>query len=172
MGLHDFIERMLERTREVRTLLLPELERYCPERPWSAAALRALAAEIERLDPALRRALDHALVYELPLLVFEAGHEGLPDSEFIEKMHDFEMEHWRRLYRPAGGEETGPSFLCVRHRLREDAVREVVAGRDIYRFETAAPLVGADPRCPECRTAVMRIMVEELKRAKAEGRMI
>lgn len=100
---YRFIEEKVERTDELRQLLLPLLLLANPEEPWTSAGLLALAERSE-LDPVVQVALEHLIRYELPLLqeeerllALKLDHEG-----FREAMMQFEEAFWQARFAEEG----------------------------------------------------------------------
>ena len=92
---------------------------------------------------------------------------------FEEAMLEFERAFWLRAYeayQADPGRWTLPEpidrDLCERHGLGTAAVRAALSGQGFVDFAEAAPYVGADPTCPDCKLGVTKLLTAEVRRRK------
>jgi hypothetical protein len=178
-GHHRFIESATEAVQDAKQLALPLLMRDHPEDPWSSAALRALIAQRPHLDPVIGDALALIEDFELPFVEEE---ERLADAGvtladdllgFEEAMLEFERAFWLRVYevyRADPGRWNLPEpvvrDLCEKHGLGSASVRAALRDQGFVDFAEAAPYLGADPTCPDCKLGVTKLLTAELRRRK------
>src|SRR6056297_3468465 len=174
-----FIEAAVAASKNAKELVLPMLMMEAPDAPWTPARLRDLRARRDELDAFLHEAIDILADFELPFLEEEERlvEEGLglahDPAPFEVAMVAFERSFWdarfaehqadpeRRPLTPA------PVYdVCENHRLTSADVRAVIAQHGATSFADLAPYLGTSPTCSTCHTAVSRLLVRELRRAK------
>lgn len=174
-----FIEAAITEVREAKGLLLPLLTIQNPHAPWTAEALRDLDDHVDADDPVLRRAVTLVEAFELPFLAEEArlAERGLTlDADmaaFEAAMVDFERAFWDQAY-AAYRADPGrwdlrpvPSYdVCETHRLDSTGVRRAIRDHGATSFDDLAPYLGTDRACSTCHTAVSRLLIQALRRAK------
>lgn len=178
-GHHTFIETATEAVQDAKQLALPLLMVTHPEDPWSSAGLRSLADRRATVDPTVAAALQLLEDFELPFVEEEErlAASGLTLADdllgFEEAMLEFERAFWLAAYERYRADpdrwdlpEPKVADVCARHGLSSSAVRAAVADQGFGDFAEAAPFLGADPQCPDCRVGVTRLLVAEVKRAK------
>lgn len=174
-----FIEAAIAEVREAKGVLLPLSTVRNPHAPWTAEALRDLAENADD-EPVLRRAVTLVEAFELPFLAEEArlAARGLTlDADmaaFEAAMVDFERAFWDEAY-AAYQADPGrwdlrpvPAYdVCETHRLDSAAVRRAIRDHGATSFDDLAPYLGTDRACSRCHTAVSRLLVQALRRAKS-----
>lgn len=176
-SLRQFIEAKQEQTLTARGLLLPLLALRDDERPWTAARLEGLARESDALDPVARRALEHLLRYEVPLLEREEAMEalGFDFSAAETGLLDFERLFWEARYAEAmatgeiAGEpgRAGTDHVCQHHAVDEADIRRLARDQGVWDVAALAERTGATTTCGSCRLAITRILIDELTQRKA-----
>lgn len=184
-----FIEAVLAQVEEAKELVLPLLMVEEPEAPWTVASLRALGARLDvpvaspdASDEVLREAAELLLVFELPFLEEEdrliaAGTNLTNDAAGFEvAMVDFERRFWDARYEDYRADpgrwnvRAKPDFdVCEVHRLDSDTVRRAIRDHGVTTFEDLAPVLGTDRACATCHAGVSRLLLHELRRAKAQA---
>jgi bacterioferritin-associated ferredoxin len=176
-SLRQFIEAKQDQTLTARGLLLPLLALRDDEHPWTSARLEELARTRDALDPAGRRALEHLLRYEVPLLEREEALEALGfDFSAVETgLLDFERLFWEARYAEAmaAGEiavepgHAGAERVCQHHAVDEADIRRLARDQGLWDVAALAERTGATTTCGSCRLAITRILIDELTRLKA-----
>ncbi len=178
-GQRRFIETVTEAVQDVKAYVLPLVMVSHPEAPWSSAALRSLLDAREDLDPLLRDAVDLIEAFELPFVEEEerltAAGITLADDllGFEGEMLEFERAFWLRAhetYRADPDRWRLPDLpvtdLCDLHGLGSAQVRSILRDQAFTSFEDAAPFVGAEATCVDCRVGVTRLLSAEIVRVK------
>jgi bacterioferritin-associated ferredoxin len=166
-ALFAFIESKEDQTQQAKLLVLPLLEAQDPDRPWTSANFRALYAQRGQLDPVIQQALQHLEEYAIPLLEIEEQLEQLDLETFTEYIAEFEQRFWQQAYASAGAPaEDAAVYLCGVHTLRESDVRGLVQ-QNLWEVEIIAQALGGAAECSACKRGIQRIVLEELKQAKA-----
>lgn len=179
LGQRRFIETVTEAVGDAKAYLLPLVMVDHPESPWSSEAVRDLVSRRGALDPLLRDAVDLIEAFELPFVEEEErlAASGLTLAGdllgFESEMLDFERAFWLRSFAAYQAEperwrlpELPVSDLCGRHAIGSVAVRSALRDQGFGSFEEAAPFIGADPTCTDCRVGVTRLLSAELGRAR------
>ncbi|MDZ7708392.1 MAG: hypothetical protein U5J97_10985 [Trueperaceae bacterium] len=174
-----FIEAAVAATKNAKELVLPMLMVEAPEAPWTPERLRDLRARRDELDAFLLDAVDILADFELPFLEEEErlAQDGRTlasgMAEFEVAMVDFERAFWDARFAehqadPDRWSLTPPAVydVCDDHRLTSADVRRVIADHGATSFADLAPYLGTSPTCSTCHTAVSRLLVRELRRAK------
>lgn len=179
-----FIEAAVAATKHAKDLVLPLLMMEAPDAPWTPDRLRDLRDRRDELDAFLHDAVDILVDFELPFLEEEERlvEEGLglahDPAPFEVAMVEFERTFWDARFAehqadPDRWALTPPPVydVCENHRLTSADVRRVIADHGATSFADLAPYLGTSPTCSTCHTAVSRLLVRELRRAKegAEG---
>ncbi len=166
-GLFAFIEQKESQTQQARALIRPLLEALDALHPWSSHNFWALYRLRQHHDPVVQQALEHLRQYAVPLLEYEEQLAELDLEAFAERMARFEKSFWEDCYSQSGGQaDEVTMYLCGVHALRESDVRGLVQ-QNLWDVEMVAAALGASPDCATCKRGIQRIVLEELKRAKA-----
>jgi bacterioferritin-associated ferredoxin len=177
-----FIEAVIDEVREAKELLLPTLMVSAPDEPWTAASIARLAATLGDLDPYVRRAAEWLLIFELPFVEHEEAlsAQGVTlaadMARFEVAMVDFERAFWDARYAEHVADpdrwpvRERPTYdVCEQHRLDGERVRRVIRDHGASSFEDIAPLLGTSPTCATCHVGVTRILIQEVRRQKAQA---
>lgn len=163
-----FIEQKEDQTQQAKLLVLPLLEALDPDQPWTSANFHALYAKRQQLDPVIQQALQHLQQYAIPLLEFEEQLDQLDLEVFTERIAEFEQRFWQEAYATAGAPaEDATVYLCGVHTLRESDVQGLVR-QNLWDVEIIASALGSTADCSTCKRGIQRIVLEELKQAKAK----
>lgn len=184
-----FIEAVLEQVREAKDLVLPLAMLEAPEAPWTAGGLRALARTVEGAPgfggaaaerTLLRDAMDLLVAFEMPFLeeeerlVAEGRTLAADPVGFEIGMVAFERGFWEARYAEFQADpgrwklRAKPQYdVCEQHRLDGDTVRRAIRDHGVTTFEDLAPVLGTDRTCATCHAAVTRLLLHEVRRAKA-----
>jgi len=174
-----FIEAAVAASKNAKELVLPMLMMEAPDAPWTPARLRDLRARRDELDAFLHEAIDILADFELPFLEEEERlvEEGLglahDPAPFEVAMVAFERTFWDARFAEYRADPDrwpltpAPVYdVCENHRLTSADVRAVIAEHGATSFADLAPYLGTSPTCSTCHTAVSRLLVRELRRAK------
>jgi len=174
-----FIEAAVAASKNAKELVLPMLMMEAPDAPWTPARLRELLARRDELDAFLHEAIDILADFELPFLEEEERlvEEGLglahDPAPFEVAMVAFERTFWDARFAEYRADPDrwpltpAPVYdVCENHRLTSADVRAVIAEHGATSFADLAPYLGTSPTCSTCHTAVSRLLVRELRRAK------
>ena len=174
-----FIEAAVAASKNAKELVLPMLMMEAPDAPWTPARLRELLARRDELDAFLHEAIDILVDFELPFLEEEERlvEEGLglahDPAPFEVAMVTFERTFWDARFAEYRADPDrwpltpAPVYdVCENHRLTSADVRAVIAEHGATSFADLAPYLGTSPTCSTCHTAVSRLLVRELRRAK------
>ncbi len=178
-GQRRFIETVTEAVQDVKSYVLPLVMVSHPEAPWSSTALRSLLEARETLDPLLREAVDLIEAFELPFVEEEerltaAGITLAADLLGFEgEMLEFERAFWLRAYTVYQADpgrwrlpELPVTDLCDEHGLGSARVRSILRDQGFTSFTDAAPFVGAETTCVDCRVGVTRLLSAEIARVR------
>lgn len=166
-GLFAFIEHQEAQTQQAKALVLPLLEAQDAGQPWTSANFWALYVLRQDHDPVIQQALEHLRQYAIPLLEHEEQLTDLDLEAFAERMVELERHFWQEQYAQAGDwPEDATAYLCGVHTLRESDVRGLVQQR-LWDAEMIASALGSPSDCPTCKRGIQRIVLEEMRRAKA-----
>lgn len=179
VGHHRFIESATQAVQEAKQVVLPLLMVEFADAPWSTTSLRALVARRDGFEPIVATAVRLLEDFELPFVEEEErlADAGVTLAEdllgFEEAMLEFERAFWLHMYAAYAAEperwslpEPVVADVCPAHGVASGAVRAALRDQDFTDFAEAAPYVGADPACPDCRVGVTRLLVAEVKRRK------
>lgn len=177
-----FIEAVIEEVRDAKEVLMPALAIDAPEAPWTAASLERLRGELDTLDPIIREAAEMVLTFELPFIVEEErlAAEGVTLAadmgRFELAMVEFERAFWDERFAEYEAEPARwnlrerPTYdVCEQHRLDSDRVRRAIRDHGATSFEDVAPLLGTAPTCATCKTGITRLLIQEVRRQKAQA---
>lgn len=141
-----------------------------------------LAPDSEAPDEVLREAAELLLVFELPFLEEEdrliaAGLSLANDAVGFEvAMVDFERRFWDVRFAEYQADpdrwsvHAKPDYdVCEVHRLDSATVRRAIREHGVTTFEDLAPVLGTDRACATCHAAVSRLLLQELRRVKAQA---
>lgn len=133
-------------------------------------------------DDVLKEALELLLVFEVPFLEEEdrltaTGRTLASDTLGFEvAMVDFERRFWDARYEEYRADpdrwsvRARPVYdVCETHRLDTATVRRAIREHGVTSFEDLAPMLGTDRGCAACHAAVSRLLLHELRRAKAQA---
>lgn len=174
-----FIEAAVAATKNAKDLVLPLLMMEAPDAPWTPERLRDLRDRRDELDAFLIGAVDILVDFELPFLEEEErlAQDGRTlasgMAEFEVAMVEFERTFWDARFAEHQADPDRwaltplPVYdVCENHRLTSADVRRVIAHHGATSFADLAPYLGTSPTCSTCHTAVSRLLVRELRRAK------
>ncbi|MBW6454432.1 MAG: (2Fe-2S)-binding protein [Trueperaceae bacterium] len=177
-----FIEAVIEEVRDAKDVLMPALAIDDPEAPWTAASLERLRGQLDTLDPLIREAAEMVLTFELPFIVEEErlAAEGVTLAadmgRFELAMVEFERAFWDARYAEHVADpgrwhlrEVPTYDICEQHRLDSDRVRRAIRDHGATSFEDVAPILGTGPTCADCKTGITRLLIQELRRQKAQA---
>ncbi|MGK0619607.1 (2Fe-2S)-binding protein [Meiothermus cerbereus] len=168
-GLFAFIEQMEAHSQEAKALVIPLLENLDSELPWTSSNFWALYQMRHQHDPVIQQALEHLRQYAIPLLEYEEQLADLDLETFTEKMAQIEQRFWEECYTQArvlSSETEASLFLCNAHTLHESDVRGLVK-QNLWDVEAISTMLRVPTNCPTCKRGIQRIVLEELKQAKA-----
>lgn len=168
-ALYAFVERCEAETAQAKALVLPLLETIDPEVPWTAPNLRALHSVRHDYDPVVARALEHLFRFALPLLEEEGHLGGAEFEQFEHAMSAFEERFWSAQFALSRPPAPPRDYLCGLHALDELEVRRL-ARQGVFEVDTLAAALGTSSNCPTCKRALQRVVLEELRTAKASAR--
>lgn len=177
-----FIEAVIEEVRDAKDVLLPALAIDDPEAPWTVASLERLRGQLDTLDPLIREAAELVLTFELPFIVEEERLEAegvtlaADMGRFELAMVEFERAFWNARYAEYEADPARwnlrevPTYdICEQHRLDSDRVRRAIRDHGATSFEDVAPMLGTGPTCAACKTGITRLLVQEVRRQKAQA---
>ncbi len=166
-GLFAFIEQKEAQSEQAKALIMPLLEALDSENPWSSRNFWALYQMRAHYEAVIQQALEHLRQYAIPLLEYEEQLAPLDLEAFVERMAEIEKRFWEECYALAGAPaDKAAEYLCGVHSLREADVRGLVQ-QNLWEAELIAVALGVPPNCPTCKRGIQRVVLEELKRAKA-----
>ncbi|WP_299431247.1 hypothetical protein [uncultured Meiothermus sp.] len=167
-GLFAFIEQKEAETQQTKALLMPLLEALDSEKPWTSANFWAVYALREGYDPVIQQALEHLKQYAVPLLEIEEALAELDLEQFSEQIAIKEEQFWQEAFVRSGPtSQPNETYLCGVHALRESEVRGLVL-QNLWDAGIIASALGSTADCLTCKRGIQRVLLEELKRAKAQ----
>jgi len=166
-ALFAFIEQKEDQTQQAKALVLPLLEAQAPQQPWSSENFWALYQTRQHHQPVIQQALEHLRLYAIPLLETEEQLRDLDLETFAEHIAMAEKRFWEERHAQAEVlPEDRTMYLCGVHSLREADVHSLVQ-QNLWDVEMIASAQGVPTDCPTCKRGIQRIVLEELRRAKA-----